>query len=141
MQEYAISLPREDVRLLEALAMEKGWRHSWNFEEKIFRQKKTILVTDTNQQIVFASNSLYEMAGYFPTEVLGKTPHLFQGPETSTEVKAHIRNAIVQQQPFTGTLTNYKKNKSLYNCSIEGFPVFNKKGELMNYIAFETALP
>ncbi|WP_224995381.1 PAS domain-containing protein [Cesiribacter sp. SM1] len=140
MQEYTMNLNREDMRQLDALATEKGWKHSWNFEEKLFRQKKTILVTDTRQQIVFASNSLYDMAGYTPAEVLGKTPHLFQGPETSSQVKEHIRNAIAQKQPFSGTLTNYRKNKEPYNCYIEGFPVFNRKGDLMNYIAFETEL-
>jgi PAS domain S-box-containing protein len=140
MQEYMQSLTREDVRQLDALAAEKGWKHSWNFEEKIFRQKKTILVTDTNQHIIFASNSLYDMAGYSPSEVLGKTPHMFQGSETSIQIKEHIRNAIASQQPFSGTLTNYRKNKESYSCYIEGFPVFNRKGDLTNYIAFETAL-
>ena len=139
MQEYALSLPIEDIRWLENLAAERDWNHNWNFEEKLIRQKKTILVTDSKQHIVFASSSLYDMTGYTPAEVLGRSPRMFQGPETSPAIRAGIRSAVEQQEPFTATLLNYRKGQQPYNCHIEGFPVFNQNGELMNYIAFETS--
>lgn len=77
------------------------------------------------------------MNGYLPKEVLGKTPKLFQGPATEPGSRELIRTAIAAIQPFTCTILNYRKDGSLYNCSIEGFPVVNESGKLVHYVAIE----
>jgi hypothetical protein len=41
------------------------------------------------------------------------------------------------QQPFEQTVVNYNKNGEIYICLIKGFPVFNIKGKLSHFIAFE----
>jgi hypothetical protein len=35
---------------------------------------------------------------------------------------------------------NYNKNGEIYICLIKGFPVFNIKGKLSHFIAFEKAV-
>ncbi|EMR01061.1 PAS domain-containing protein [Cesiribacter andamanensis] len=141
LQQYsATHALKEDVRQLEMLARLGGWVHSWNFTQKVVQERKTILVTSLNQQILFASSSLFAMTGYLPQEVLGKSPKIFQGPETSPESKALIRSALQAQQPFAALLTNYQKGGSAYTCQVEGFPVVDHRGALVNYIAFEQAV-
>ena len=100
---------------------------------------KVIVITDANLNIEFASANMFGMSGYLPSEMIGNTPKMLQGPETdkalSKKIRAHVNNC----EPFEGVLANYKKNKSVYNCHIKGYPIFNKKGELVRYVAVEQA--
>jgi hypothetical protein len=82
---------------------------------------------------------MIKMNGYVEAEVLGKNPKIFQGNATDLTVSSEIRTAISLQQPFEKTVMNYKKNGDVYACLIKGFPVFNTKGQLSHYIAFEKA--
>ena len=79
------------------------------------------------------------MTGYREDEVVGKSPKMFQGPETSSVVREEIRLAIKSHEIFEKTILNYKKNGETYFCTINAFPVFNLKGKLTHFIAFEKA--
>ena len=62
------------------------------------------------------------------------------GPKgTKAEERKKIKVAVEKQQSFNALITNYKKNGEIYRCQIEAFPVFNKKGLLVNFIALENA--
>jgi len=86
---------------------------------------------------LMATKNMYKMNGYQSGEVIGKTPKMFQGEATSSQSKKEIRTAIDNLVAFETNIVNYKKDGSLYNCHIEGFPVFNKRGRLVNFIAIE----
>ena len=77
------------------------------------------------------------MNGYYPKDVLGKSPKMFQGPLTSAKALDNIKIAVKNQLPFKEIITNYKKDGSLYECEIKAVPKFDAKGNLVNYIAFE----
>jgi len=126
-----------DAKRLEKLAKKFHWNNHLDFESKL--QQQTILVTDASLSIVFASENMIRMNGYKESEVLGKSPKMFQGKDTDAEASKAIRKAIQNQQPFKETLLNYRKNGTIYHCHIQGFPVFDKEGKLCHFIAFETA--
>ncbi|MBW4359078.1 PAS domain-containing protein [Flavobacterium taihuense] len=127
-----------DTHKILNLSHEQKWESTnWDFKNKL--KEKVILITDAKQQIVFASHNMQQMNGYAEKEVLGQSPKMFQGKETILETSIEIREAISLQKPFVKQVLNYKKNGELYYCNIEGFPIFNKKGKLVNFIAFEQA--
>lgn len=117
--------------------IQKEWNSKENFRKIVQLEKREIIITNANQEIVFATSGIYEMNGWNPFEVIGKSPKIFQGELTSESSKKKIRAAIKNQLPFKEVILNYRKDESTYLCEIEGFPKFNKKGELINYIAFE----
>ncbi|WP_269234304.1 PAS domain-containing protein [Flavobacterium flavigenum] len=100
-------------------------------------KQEVVLITDPEQKIIFASEGITKMTGYTEKEILGKGPKMFQGPMTCPSVLNEIKIAIEKQIPFEKTILNYKKNGETYNCTIHGFPVFNLKGNLSHFIAFE----
>lgn len=113
---------------------------TWNEENLQIEQRlkdEVVVVTDLDLKIIFASNGIKRMTGYKEEEVLGKTPKMFQGPETSKTVLKEIREAIKLQVPFEKTIENYRKDGRTYKCKINGAPVFNLKGELTHFIVFE----
>lgn len=127
-----------DIKRIKQISNQFKWNESdLNIIERL--KDEVILITDFELKIVFASEGIRKMTGYREVEVLGKKPKMFQGPKTSTVVLKEIRNAIDKQIPFQKTILNYKKNGETYNCHVHGFPVFNLKGKLSHFIAFEKA--
>ncbi|UOB19245.1 PAS domain-containing protein [Abyssalbus ytuae] len=127
----------KEVTLLNSLAV--VWKNKWNFKNHL-KQNTTIIVTDTLVKIVYASSNIEEMTGYKPHELLGKSPKIFQGEKTNSDILKSFKIAIKNKKPFHSTLVNYKKDGSEYNCEIKAYPVFNSKNKLVNFIAFEKAV-
>ncbi|TDP60224.1 PAS domain-containing protein [Flavobacterium dankookense] len=125
-----------DVFLLNKIAVENNWNSNWNFQKEL-TSDTVIVVTDSNLKIVFASKNIVEMNGYKPEEVIGNSPKMFQGKLTDSNVSKEISSAVKEQRPFSQIITNYCKDGSLYKCHINGYPVFDKSGRLINFIAFE----
>ena len=99
-----------------------------------------VIVSDTNLKIVFASNNLSKMNGYSESEVIGNSPKMFHGEKTNKVISRQIREKIDQKLPFESEVINYKKNGKTYDCLIKSYPIFNKKGDLTHFIAFEKTI-
>jgi PAS domain S-box-containing protein len=127
-----------DCTKLDVIASSSKWRaEDWDFKNKLMEE--VVIVTDSKLEIVFASHNMTKMNGYVEEEVIGRSPKMFQGNASSRVTSSEIREAIQLQQPFEKTVVNYNKNGEIYICLIKGFPVFNVKGKLSHFIAFEKA--
>ena len=122
---------------LKSFAKEHDWRIDWNIRKLLLTEERVAIVTDLQQVIRFATPNLPGMNGYKPEEVIGKQPKLFQGKDTDPDVRRQIREAIVRRLPFKGTILNYRKDGSPYQCLVEEYPVWNKGGVLVHFVAFE----
>jgi PAS domain S-box-containing protein len=131
-----INLSFADTVLLTKLSEKNSWKTTWNFQDHL-QNDTVIVVTDAKLQIVFASNNIKQMNGYKPNEVIGNSPKMFQGKLTDAVISKQISMAVKAQKPFKHTIINYCKDGTIYKCNIKGFPVFNIKGELTNFIALE----
>lgn len=127
----------EDIVALQRLSDVNGWSHSASFREALLTQGQIIIVTDTDLKIVHASHNMILMNGYRPDEVLGKKAKMFQGAETSKKTTGEIRKAIRKELPFEAVIRNYRKDGTAYNCLLKGEPIFDTKGKLVNFIAYE----
>ncbi|MDP5198283.1 PAS domain-containing protein [Flavobacterium sp. DG2-3] len=125
-----------DLKRVSKISDEFTWdEKKLNIQERI--KNEVVVVTDLNLKIVFASSGIKKMTGYREEEILGKTPKMFQGPATSQKDLKEIREALKKKIPFEKTLENYRKNGNTYKCKIDASPVYNLKGEISHFIAFE----
>ena len=127
-----------DTNLLRGISRLNSWSQEWDLHNEL-RNETVIVVTCSKLKIVFASQNIQKMNGYKPDEVIGNSPKMFQGEATDSFISKQIGEAIVSQKPFDKVVINYKKDGSQYKCHIKGFPIFNKNGKLINFIAFERA--
>lgn len=127
-----------DQNQLELLAALNSWNTDFNFNSDI-DVDTVVVVTCPSLKIVFSTKNMVRMNGYHPEEVLGKSPKMFQGEATCEQTSKEIGAAVRNRLPFEKVVTNYCKSGSTYQCHINGFPIFNKSGELTNFIAFEKA--
>jgi PAS domain S-box-containing protein len=100
-----------------------------------------IVITDPNQPgnpIVFSNPAFENMTGYTYEELKGKNPKILQGPETDPASIAVLRNAIKERKTCRVILKNYRKDRTTFWNEIAVSPVFNSKGELLNFIGVKT---
>ncbi|PRX56764.1 PAS domain-containing protein [Flagellimonas meridianipacifica] len=126
-----------DIKSLATLARQQDWNKGISLREEILDKDHVVVVTDPKLNIVYATQNIFSMNGYSPEEIIGNKPKMFQGEKTCQETSKQISAAIKQLLPFEATITNYRKNGSIYNCWIKGQPIFNRKGKVVNFIAFE----
>ncbi|KRB59288.1 PAS domain-containing protein [Flavobacterium sp. Root186] len=125
-----------DMKKVNKISNQFTWNDkNLKIEERI--KDEVVLITDLDLKIVFASNRIKRMTGYKEDEVLGKTPKMFQGPATCKAVLKEIQEAIKLKEPFKKTVQNYKKDGRSYKCSVDATPIYNLKGEVSHFIAFE----
>ncbi|AWX44345.1 Bacterioopsin transcriptional activator [Flagellimonas maritima] len=127
----------QDAKKLSDLAKKEKWQNNITFRNEILDKERVVVVTDTNLNIVYATQNIFKMNGYTPSEILGKKPKIFQGEATCKETSKEISKAIKGRKPFEVTLTNYRKDGTLYKCWIKGSPVFDISGKMVNFIAYE----
>lgn len=96
-----------------------------------------LILTNTNQNILWVSEGFRNMTGYSKKYAVGKSPVFLQGKETSVEVRRQIRDELNSKHSFTGNILNYRKNGETYLCNITILPIYNKKEKLKYFLAIE----
>ena len=72
----------------------------------------SVLITDASPEgkIIYANKSFKKLTGHNPSEIIGKTPRILQGPGTDPKVIARLSAAMKLGKKFEGKAINYKKN-------------------------------
>ncbi|OUL27977.1 hypothetical protein BV378_09600 [Nostoc sp. RF31YmG] len=113
-------------------------------ESAIANVNDAILITEAEAldeplgpQIVYANTAFTQMCGYSLSEVIGKTPRILQGKETSRTELAKIRAALQNGSPICTQLINYKKNGSTYCVDLKQFPIADKAGKITHFVSIQ----
>lgn len=114
------------------------------FESIVSNANDIVLVTEANNiegpdhpQIVYVNKAFTELTGYTADEVIGKTPRILQGEETSLEARKCIKMAIVKHEPVHCQLLNYSKSGEKYWIELNIYPLKNTRGEVTYLAAIE----
>ena len=72
----------------------------------------SVLITDASAEgkIIYANNSFKSLTGHDPSEVIGKTPRILQGPATDSKVISRLADALNSGGNFEGKAINYMKD-------------------------------
>ncbi len=136
---YRRQLMKDDIEAINNIGVVNNWQSMIHLENNLVWENKIVVVTDDKLTIQHVTKNMFEMNGYTSDEVIGQSPKMFQGELTEAEERKKIKMAVDKQQPFETVITNYKKCGKPYRCKIEGFPVFDTNGQLVNFIALENA--
>ena len=71
-----------------------------------------MLITDASAEgkIIYANNSFKNLSGHDPSEIIGKTPRILQGPGTDSKVISRLADALNSGGNFEGKAINYMKD-------------------------------
>jgi PAS domain S-box-containing protein len=72
----------------------------------------SVLITDASAEgkIIYANKSFKKLTGHDPSEIIGKTPRILQGPGTDPKVIVGLSDALKSGENFEGKAINYKKD-------------------------------
>jgi two-component system cell cycle sensor histidine kinase/response regulator CckA len=95
-----------------------------------------ILITsvEDDMPIVFASKGFHDITGYSPAEVLGRNCRFLQGPETSVDTIAKIRQAVAQRVAFQAEILNYRRDGTKFWNSLTLSPVTDDTGKVTHFV-------
>jgi PAS domain S-box-containing protein len=94
-----------------------------------------VLISDSEQNIIWANKAYEELTGYNLQEILGKNCRFLQGGASELETKKEIHEALAKKQPFFGELLNYRKDGTPFWNELAILPIFNKNHELTNFMS------
>ena len=113
------------------------------FEAIVANANDVILVTEATPlkgngpRIVYVNHAFCELTGYTPSEVIGKTPRLLQGDDTSIKTRNNIYEALNRKLPIRETILNYSKAGIPYWLDMNIVPLENAFGEITYFAAVE----
>ena len=72
----------------------------------------SVLITDASKEgkIIYVNKSFKKLTGHDPSEIIGKTPRILQGPGTDSKVIGRLSDALKSGGKFEGKAINYKKD-------------------------------
>jgi len=120
--------PTSDVRLHRA--------NGDPFVAAVRGTRMPMVITDPRQDdnpIVFANAAFYKLTGYVAEEVIGHNCRFLQGPGTSADHIAKIREAVQRQAPIEIKLQNYRKDGEPFWNDLLLEPVFDDTGALVYF--------
>lgn len=102
----------------------------------------SVLITDAQPgpmgpRIVYANPAFCEMTGYSATELLGQTPCILQGAQTSPEVLQTLRECLQANRFFRGSTVNYRKDGRPYTVEWNISPVKDEAGVTTHYVSVQ----
>ncbi|WP_025899370.1 PAS domain-containing protein [Sneathiella glossodoripedis] len=106
------------------------------FDEIVDKANDVVLVTKSSPvdgngpEIVYANRAFSDLTGYSCDEVLGLTPRLLQGENTSPETREAIKSALQEHQSIRVDILNYTKQGDEYWLDMNIFPLTSEKGDV-----------
>lgn len=108
-------------------------------EEKL----RSFVMTDPNQPdnpIVFVNDAFCKLTGYVREQAIGRNCRFLQGPDTSRDAIASLKQAIAQRVPVEVTLLNYTADGSQFWNHLRIRPIFGPGGRLDNFVGVQTCV-
>lgn len=127
---------KDDWRLTDLLHYAHG--RADPFAAAVRATRMPMVITDPAQPdnpIVFCNEAFQKLTGYDRDEIIGKNCRFLQGPNTSRDDVARVREAIAQGHDIDVDLLNYRKDGSTFWNALYLSPVSNDAGEVQFFFA------
>ncbi|WP_308387599.1 diguanylate cyclase [Acidithiobacillus sp. AMEEHan] len=96
-----------------------------------------VLLTDAEQNILYFNNAFAQMTGYGLAELIGKNCRILQGPKTSAETIARIRQHLDAGQSYSGEILNYRKDGSSFWNQLSINPIRDHQGQVVQFVSVQ----
>lgn len=103
--------------------------------EAVEQAAETIIITDTDETILYVNPACEATTGYSRDELVGRTPAVFRSGKHDPEFYAEIRAVVSGGESWKGRFVNRKKDGSLFEEEATISPVRDESGRIVNYVA------
>lgn len=97
----------------------------------------SIVITDSDNKIIYVNPKFEKMTGYVTDEIIGKKPNILKSGHHDEHFYKDIYEAINHNRVWTGNFYNRKKDGTFYWDSSAISAVFDESNQVTNYIAIK----
>jgi PAS domain S-box-containing protein len=128
-------------RLIEIIKNDDGFRAVMErvFETAVENAFDAIMITEASPgyPIIYVNRAFTDLCGYPPEEILGQSPSVLQGPNTSRSVLEALQADLAAGRPFHGEAVNYRRDGSEFIMEWKIAPIRDEDGQIAFYIAIQ----
>ena len=88
-------------------------------------------------RVLYANRAFETETGFKQSDIVGKTPRILQGPESSIEAKQKIREGLKRWQVVKQEVTNYTKTGQAFTVELNISPVADASGWWTHWVSFQ----
>ena len=87
--------------------------------------------------IVMVNSALLTLTGYSIEEVLGRSPRMFQGPDTDRATLDEVRTSLTKGEAIQVTVTNYRKDCTPFRNTFSITPVRDPDKRVTHFVSVQ----
>jgi PAS domain S-box-containing protein len=112
-------------------------------ETVITQSKDSIIITEADSidakipNIIYVNSAFSIMSGYESDEIIGKSPDLFNSPNSDVSELEKLLKAIKNKEECLIETISYTKNKDEYWVRLSMIPIYNADNELSHWISIQ----
>ncbi len=112
-------------------------------ESVVVNANDAVLITEAEPvfepgpRILYANVAFTRSTGYALEEIVGKTPRILQGPETSDAARTTLRRALAAWRPVEVELVNYRKDGTPFTVELSIVPVADERGWYTHWVSVQ----
>ena len=112
-------------------------------ETVITQSKDSIIITEADSfdakipNIIYVNPAFSIMSGYESDEIIGKSPDLFNSPNSNVNALEKLLKAIKNKEECLIETISYTKNKDEYWVRLSMIPIYNSDNELSHWISIQ----
>jgi diguanylate cyclase (GGDEF)-like protein/PAS domain S-box-containing protein len=110
-------------------------QHVRQLSQAVEQSPASIVITDTEGNIIYVNPKFSEVTGYTYEEALGKNPRILKTDVTPAQVHVDLWETLCSKKVWRGEFCNRKKNGELYWEFASISPILNRNGEITHYVA------
>lgn len=108
--------------------------------EAISQAANGILITDFKGHIVWANKAFFQLSGYSPADIIGRTPSILNSGKQSPEFYKLLWESILSGKPWQGEIIERHRDGTFYFVHQVITPICDKDGNIINFIACQHAI-
>ena len=94
-------------------------------------------IDEPGPRIVFVNEAFERRTGYTRAEVIGQSPRILQGPDSSHAELARVRAALKAWQPVRAEVVNYTKSGEAFWLEMDISPIADASGWFTHWVSVE----
>lgn len=129
-----------ETNVIEGVVLDTTERKAWEERLKILTRAienapVSVVITDTTGSITYVNPYFCNQTGYSKEEALGENPRILKSGEHDHSFYQGMWTTLTAGETWRGEVVNKKKSGELYWELASISPVYNKKGEVVSYVA------
>ncbi|XHY21263.1 hypothetical protein ViNHUV68_19710 [Vibrio sp. NH-UV-68] len=105
------------------------------FYSVVSESQNSVVLTNSNREIIYVNEAFESLSGYRLVEVLGKSPSILKSKKTPLTVYQELNHTLKKGEVWKGVFTNLHKNGDEYIEEAVITPIVSNEGLILFYFA------